>query len=221
MIKKDKRCSVCIALRGKPRLAEEIYKTAPYLGQTDGEPLVRLWERHKGEFSYDSLRNHVKKHQFLDEADLNERHLREISRKAERGMITRVIESNDVFDSVITQGMNALQEGKLGVNTRDLLSAAKYKKDFQLRETGQQLAWMEMVFHFASGENSAAQTAKYDRELVERKPHDRGFIEGEATEGQTGFDPATVATGDSGERERRSRAFFQRVTGDAAPPGAD
>lgn len=205
MLKTKDNCGVCKAIKDNPKLVDEIFNTTYYL-KTAGKSLRKVHEANQDKFSYKSLRNHVEKHQAMSEATFTKQHLNRIAKESEKQIIKRAIESKEVFDEVIGQGMQALAEGRLDVSTTHLLKAAELKKNFQLKEQDQQLAMMEMVYHFASGENK------------ESGAYDRRIIEGETAES---FDPTQELTDDSERRTAQSRAFYQSLAGDAAPSGSD
>lgn len=205
MLKRKSSCAVCQEITESPKLIDEIFNTTFYL-KTAGKSLMQLHGDYKDKFSYKSLRNHVQKHQFMSEDQYTDRHLKKIAKESERQIIKQAIESKQVFDEIIGQGMQNLQEGKLDVNTSHLLKAAELKKTFQLKEQDQQLAMMEMVYHFASGENK------------ESGAYDRRIIEGQAVEA---YDPTQESAGDSERRTAQSRGFYESLIGDAAAPGSD
>lgn len=205
MIKYHKLCKVCAAIKDDKRLVQDIFNTKFYL-KTTGLSLQKLQEQHTDKFSYPTLLNHVKKHQFMSEVDYTKRHLNTISKQAEQSIIRRAIESKEVFDEVIGKSMEKLQAGEMELNANHLLRAAELKKNFQLKEQDQQLAMMEMVYHFTSGENT------------ESRAYDRRIVEGQAVEA---YDPAAELTDDTSRREMESRAFYQSLAGDTAPSGAN
>lgn len=209
MLKKQKLCNVCKQIEGNPKLLQAIYDSTAY-NKHSSISLRRVWEDHKqkyGEqFTYDALRNHAKKHQFLSEKDFNERHLRQIAKKAERQMLTRSIESKEVWESVINQGMEKLESGELTMKTADLLKAAKDKSDFEMKVKDQQIAMMDMVMHFASGANN--ESGLYDRRIVE---------------GQTvqDYDPADSIAGNLEPGTPRPGGIHYPPAWDASAPGPD
>lgn len=195
-----------MAVKQNKRLLNEIYETKFYL-KTRGVPLSQVAEKYSHLFTYESLKNHVKKHQFIDADDFTSRHLNEIAKKAEQQIIQRQIASVEVWDEVINTGMEKLQSGELKMKTSDLLKAAKDKQDYQFKQTDQKMAMMDMVFHFASGEN----------DLKERRPYDGRLIEGEAADD---YDPANFATGNNHQGADGPSPIHQPTVGDAAAPGA-
>ncbi len=183
--------------------------------KTSGVSLMELWktEQERGHhlFSYKSLMKHVHKHQFLDEQGFNDRHLRQIANQAEKTIVKRAIHSKQVWDTVIDKAMEELEAGGLEIDAKDLLRAAKDKSDYELKQTDQQIAIAEMVFHFASGESNLNESAKYDRRLISSQG-------GASVED---FDPTDISAGSAEERRDRSSAFYQRVIGTSTPSGAD
>lgn len=207
MIKTKKNCLVCQTILDQPkkwegRLAKRIYETR-YFRPSSDLSLVKLQEEYKDKFSYDSLLNHCKKHQFLSEKDFDERHLRETARQAEKALLKDAIKSTDVWNSVIGKGMKALDDGSMELSATHLLAAARDKSNFELKHADQQLALMDMVFGFASGE-AMPEGVREDED---------GFIEGEVI--------ADGTPESDSEREVRSRTFYQSLAGNAPAPRTD
>jgi hypothetical protein len=209
MLKINKLCNVCDQVTKNPKLLKDIFNTKYYL-KGSSVSLKELWDDYTqangNQFSYEALRNHVKKHQFMSEKDFNSRHLRQIAKDAEKQLLKRQIESGQVWEEVINQGMEKLQNGELHMKTGDLLKAAKDKSDYEMKVKDQQIAMMDMVMHFASGENN------------ESKSYDRRIIEGEAV---TDFDAAGESPGSVDEGANGSSGIYYPPTWDAVAPGAD
>lgn len=207
MIKTKVNCKVCQTIKAQPkgtnggRLAKRIYESRWFRPSSDIN-LTDIAREYSDKFTYESLINHCKKHQFLSEKDFNERHLRELSKRAEKTLIKEAITSQHVWESVIGKGMNKLADGKMELTATNLLTAARDKSNYELKHADQQMAMMEMVFHFTSGENETY--------VGKEENH---VIEGElATE---------EPSGDSEGREIRSRSFYESLAGDALTPGSD
>lgn len=205
MLKLKKNCVVCKAVKNNKRLLNEIYESKFYL-KTRGQSLLSISQKYPHLFTYDSLKNHVKKHQFLSEEDFTERHLRQIAAQAEKQILKRTIESTEVWDEVINQGMEKLQNGDMNIKVKDLLKAAKDKQDMLFKQTDQKMAMMDMVWHFASGENN----------LKESKPYDARIIEGEKADY---FDPAGLTSENTRPGQDGPGDFYQSLIGDAATSG--
>lgn len=205
MIKTKVNCSVCQTLLAQPkkwegRLANRIYGSR-YYTPSSMYSLADVAREYKDKFSYESLLNHCKKHQALTEEDFNERHLRQTARQAEKALLKDAITSQTVWDTVIKKGMNDLADGKIQLNANHLLSAARDKSNWEVKHADQQLAMMDMVYAFASGEG-----------LPNGVRRDNA-IEGEiVTDGTPESDRS---------REERSRTFYQSLAGDAAASGSD
>ena len=142
----------------------------------------------------------------MSEGDFKDRHLRKIAKDAEKKILKRQIESKEVWDEVINQGMEKLQSGELTMRTADLLKAAKDKSDHEMKVKDQQLAMAEMMWFFASGENN------------DSRSYDRRIIEGKAV---TDFDPTEESTGDSDSRSNGPSNLHNAVTWDALASGPD
>lgn len=205
MLKLNKLCKVCDEVKENTSLLNRIYNSKYYL-KSSKESLLQIQEEYADVFSYRSLLNHVKKHQFMSEGDFKDRHLRKIAKDAEKKILKRQIESKEVWDEVINQGMEKLQSGELTMRTADLLKAAKDKSDHEMKVKDQQLAMAEMMWFFASGENN------------ESRSYDRRIIEGKTV---TDFDPTEVSTGDSNKGESRPSNLHNTVAWDAITSGAD
>jgi len=205
MLKLNKLCKVCDEVKENTKLLNRIYNSKYYL-KSSKESLLQLQEEYADVFSYRSLLNHVKKHQFMSEGDYKDRHLRKIASDAEKKILKRQIESKEVWDEVISQGMEKLQSGELQMRTGDLLKAAKDKSDHEMKVKDQQLAMAEMMWFFASGENN------------ESRSYDRRIVKGAAV---TDFDPAEVTTGSTDQGENGPSDLHNTVTWDAITSGTD
>lgn len=202
MLKIKESCGVCKTIKEEPALLEKIFKSQAYL-KSSSVSLNNIHQAYEGKFSYRSLLNHCKNHQFMSDEDYNSRHLRQIAKKAEKDILKRKIESGEVWDKVIAQGIEGLEEGTMAVKTADLLKAAKDKSDYELKTKDQELAFAEMMYFFASGENQ--------NNL--RKPYDRKYVEGETVEN---IHPAQGIAADSRAGEDGPSAVYYPPSWDAA-----
>lgn len=159
MIKYRKNCTVCSAIKEDAKIASAIYKTQPY----NPGSRVTLPEFHKGyedKFSLEALRNHCKKHQALSADDMTERHMRNIARQAERELFKKRVESRDVWNTVMEMGYEDLKQGNMKLKVGDMLRAAKDQADFDFKAKDQEIAMIEMVYHFTSGSNQGSNTQR-------------------------------------------------------------
>jgi len=208
MLKFQPKCKVCVAVKDNERLLNEIFRSKFFIRGGDGYSLAQLADKYEAKFSYDSLKNHVKKHQFLSEKQFTEQSLQAAAKKASQQIAVRAVESSQVFETIMSQGMNALEDGDMELTANHLLKAAELKKTFQLKEQDQQISMMAMVAHFASGENDAGRSKAYDRRIIEN-------------EAVTDFDPTLDSPEDSDRRSAQASTFYQSLAGDAAAPGAN
>lgn len=164
MLKLKKNCTVCIQIQKDPKLEKEIFNTTFYV-RNNNRTLKDVHDRHRDYFSYDALRNHVKKHQFLSERQATERSLQNTKNKFVAVSREKTVEAKEVWDEVIQQGLDDIRTGKVVVKPEALLKAAKDKSDYDLKVKDQQMAMAEMMWHFASGENK--ESGNYDRRIIE------------------------------------------------------
>lgn len=165
MLKLGAKCNVCKAIRENPDLTKEIFNTTYYL-KDNRYTLRDVYENHVDEdWSYDSLKNHVKRHQFMNERDFNHRSMQKIKKKAVSKRTEGTIEATDVWQTVIDSGMKDIEDGRVVVKPEALLKAAKDKSDYELKVKDQEMAMAEMIWHFASGENK--ESRNYDRRIIE------------------------------------------------------
>lgn len=225
MIKRNPLCKVCKAITNNRNIAQEIYNTLPYTRNSPkpGMTLKDYFQHRKPmmtpetEFSYESLLRHVKSHQYMNEEDLKDRDLRKLARSAERKMILDATSAKQVWDTVIEKGLKNLQNGNSKVEISHLLKAAKDRSDSDFKRKDQQIAMMDMVYHFASGEDRPKGFRTED-ELIERNTD--GIIEGEIVK-REGEVVTQGATDDLERRQAQSRDFYQSLARDAATSGSD
>lgn len=162
--------------------------------------MLRIATDYKGIFSYDSLKNHAKKHQFLNASDYTEKMMRLQAQKAESKIIAANLEQLKpiaVWDQVISQGVADLEAGVLELKTADLLKAAKDKSDYEFKKSDQQLQVMATIAHFASGENTENERIRDERKYV----------------------PANQPPETVDNWQDQSSGFYQSLTGGATTPG--
>lgn len=206
MLKTHKLCKVCEQVKKNDKLLNRLYNSAFYLGAGQ-ESLKEIWEDYQTKFTYEGLRNHCHKHQFIDDKDFSKRHLQNIAKKAEASITKKQFESKQVWDKVIEEGMMQLERGELSMKTADLLKAAKDKSDYDLKKKDQEMAMAEMIYFFASGENTESKA--YDS---------RRIINGTTSQDN---DPAARATGVDNQGEDGQGPVYHTITWDAITQGTD
>lgn len=203
MLKINKQCNVCKAVKEDKKLLQEIYETNFYMKRSRTS-LMQLHAKYEDLFSYRGLLAHVKNHQFMSEDDYNTRNLQSIAKKAEKDIIKKQLESKDVWDTVLDIGMAGIQSGEIPMRAADVLKAAKDKSDYDLKTKDQEIAMAQMMWFFASGENK------------ESRSYDRRIIEGQTA---TGFDATQAVTNDSGAGSDESSDIYHSITWDALTQG--
>lgn len=206
MLKPHHSCKVCNEVKKDKKLLNQLFETTAYLPNSKTTLLSLYKSGYQDRFSYRALLTHTKKHQFLSQEDFDNKQLQKIVNKSHQEIARRKIESVDVFDTVIDLGMEQLQAGEMRLDSKDLLSAAKMKKEFALKEKDQELSMAAMMWHFASGENN------------ESRNYDRRVVEGQAG---TDFDATAEVTNDSGAGKGRSSDLYHTITWDALTQGSD
>lgn len=184
MIKYKKNCKVCNTIKehkkGK-KIAERIYFST-YFNPTGTESLQDIANSHPNDFSYDSLRNHVKKHQFISESQRDQKLVDKIQERSERAIVEKVAEHTDVRNLVMNKGFEGIQSGDIKLSASNVLQAAKDQANWESKQADRQLAMMEMVYHYASGE--ATNSHAYDRRIIEAEEVSGGHLT-ESTEGDS------------------------------------
>lgn len=208
VIKYSKKCNVCKAIKQNKKIGQDIFNTKFYIS-TNIKTLTDIAQEYHEFFSYDSLKNHVKRHQFMDKEDFNKRSMKMIADRQQNIVKAEDIKNQDVKDiwnRVIQQGIQDMEDGKVVIKPADLLKAAKDKSDYELKVKDQQMAYAEMMWHFASGESN------------ESKNYDRRIIEGQTADY---YDPTEGTTGDSGAGQDRPSDIHNSIAWNALTQGAD
>lgn len=198
MLKTHKKCTVCKAIETDKKLMKDIFNTNFYLKDTN-LTLSDVAQKYP-KLGYTSIINHAKKHQFMNDSDFQKRTLQTIKKKHKTLAKEGTIENSDVWNTVISKGIDDLNEGRVVIRPVDLLKAVKDKSDYELKTKDQALAYTEMMWHFASGESN------------ESKNYDRRIIEGQTAEY---YDATKGPSGDSDEGEDRPDTLHYPPTWDA------
>ena len=166
--------------------------------------------------TYNNLTIHVRKHQNITLDKYNDRELARIAKRAD--IRTKIEEAGiapvmakapaavQVWDNVIETAMEQVKSGEIKLNATHLLKAAKDKSDYDIKKKNQDMAIMEMMWHFASGE--AVGSMDYDRRVIEGE---------EAAD----YNVADVVAGHLEEWETRPGNLHNGTFRDAATPGPD
>ena len=163
MLVLEKRCVVCKAVKTNKPLLKRIYESSWFIPHSK-DTLRAIQADYKNVISYESLLNHVKKHQFIDSQDYTEKMLAYEDKKAERNAVQKAVKAQDAVQSIIEKGMERLESGEITVDTNQLIRASQVKLSADAKAKDQELATIEMVAHFLSGENAS------DRVYIDADP---------------------------------------------------
>jgi hypothetical protein len=195
MIKYKSNCSVCKLIKTSKKgrqIANRIYDSKFY-NPTGEESIMGLAKSLK--VSRASLTNHVKKHQFISQSDLDQHRMQKMVEKSEKSIIEKVIKHEDVRNKVMSVGMEKLEEGEIRPNVNNMLTAARDQMNYEQKKADQQIKLQEMIWFYASEEA--------------KTPGLEGVIDGQATEEPIGSD---------NEGQVRSSPVHERTAWDGPPP---
>lgn len=151
MLKFKKNCKICNLVREDRKLLKRIYECGYYVpGSSDS--LLAISRDNVGRFSYQGLKNHAKQHQFIDSEAYTNAMLQKQDEKAQKVAIRKAVKAADAVQTVINRGNERLENGEIDVETADLLRASQIKINQEAKEKDQQLAILDMMAHFISGE---------------------------------------------------------------------
>jgi len=212
--KLQSRCKICkLAARNKifEQAIWDSKKFNPH--SSTAKTLKEIADEYK--VTYNNLLVHVRKHQNMDLETYNRTEMAKIAKRAEMNTIMQEKELAKklsgpnpvgVWDDVISQAMEQVKSGEIKLNANHLLKAAKDKSDFDIKKKNQDMALMEMMWHFASGE--ATGSLDYDRRVIEGKTADD-------------YDVANVIAGHLEEWQTRPDTIYHPTAGDAPASGTD
>lgn len=147
----EKRCAICKAVKQNKQLLQRIYDSSWFVPHST-ESIAEIAETYG--LYYRGLLNHVKRHQFIDSQDYTDKMLQQVDKQAEKKAVQRAVRATDAVQSIIDKGMSRLENEEITVDTNQLLRASQVKLTQEAKQKDQELATIEMVAHFLSGENA-------------------------------------------------------------------
>jgi hypothetical protein len=108
----------------------------------------------ESKLNYRALLTHVKKHQFIDSQDYQEKMLSHYDRKATKQAVAKAVRAVDSVQSIIQKGQERLDAGEITVNTDQLLRASQIKMADEAKAKDQAIALELSLAHFMSGEST-------------------------------------------------------------------
>lgn len=157
MLVLDKRCRVCRAVKTNKQLLKRIYDSSWFVPHSR-DTLLDISNDYRSVISYTSLKNHTKKHQFIDSQDYTEKMLMQADKQAEKSAVIKAVKAVDAIQTIIDKGMERLENEEITVDTNQLIRASQVKLTQESKSKDQELAAMEMIAFFASGAYKGAKT---------------------------------------------------------------
>lgn len=164
----EKRCKVCAAVRTNKPLLKRIYESSCFVPHSK-DTLLAIARDYEGVFSYQGLKIHTKKHQFIDSQDYKDKMLSHIDKQAERSAVRKAVQAKSAIQNIIDRGHERLENGDITVDTNQLLRASQIQMTAEAKTKDQELAAMEMIAFFASGAYKGAKTYENLVEGVENE----------------------------------------------------
>lgn len=165
MLVLEKRCKVCAAVKSNKQLLKRIYESNYFLPHSRDS--LRQIASEYTTFTYESLLNHTKKHQFIDSQDYTEKMLEHVDKQAEKTAVRKAVQAKSAVQDIIDKGHERLESGEITVDTNQLLRASQIQMTADAKQKDQELATIEMVAHFLSGANSSDRVYQEQPEQVE------------------------------------------------------
>lgn len=149
MIVVNKQCKICTVIKRDKRLLNRLYNSNYYIPHgTEG--LIAIHADYSGEFSLPALKNHARKHQFINSSTYNAEMLKRVDKQAEQRIVRQAIKAKDAIQTVIDKGYDRLDNQEITVDTNQLIRASQIKMQDEAKEKDHQLQMVEMIAHFAS-----------------------------------------------------------------------
>ncbi len=162
MLVYQKKCNICKLVKQNKQILQRIYNSA-YFVPGSKDSLLKISQDYS--LNYKALSNHCKRHQFINNQDYTAKMLAMEDKKAEAVAVRKAVKATDAIQSVMDKGMERLENGEITVDTNQLIRASQVKLNADSKQKDQQLAYMTMIAHFASG--SAKTERIYDEPIIE------------------------------------------------------
>lgn len=144
-----KQCTVCKAVKTNKPLLQRIYDSSWFVpGSKDTLKDIAL----SYQLPYQAIRNHVKKHQFIDSADYQEAMLDQVDKKLTKQTVAKAVQAQGAIQSILEKGQQRLDDGEITVNTDQFLRAAQIKLADEAKKKDQDMMALSLA-HFISGES--------------------------------------------------------------------
>lgn len=148
-----RQCSICARVKKDKQLLKRLYASSWFVphSRESVRDIVKLYN-----LSYQATLNHLKKHQFIDSQDYTDKMLQHADRQAKELAVRKAVKAHDAVQTIIDKGMERLESGEINVDTNQLIRASQVRMAYDAKKKDQELATIEMVAHFLSGENASS-----------------------------------------------------------------
>lgn len=162
MLRPNKRCNVCQALKTDRKLLQRIYDSKQYI--KGGESLKQIARDYEGQFEYQNLYNHCKFHQGLTSEDIERKQLQRAAQQIEVQQIKQVVRHGEVRDTILEEGLRQIKAGEVKMTLAGIVAAAKHASDIEEKAKDREIEVFKMIDDFSSG----AMTHVIEGEVVEQ-----------------------------------------------------
>lgn len=150
MLVPQKRCNICKLVKENKPLLKRIYESTHFIPH--GKESLHQIANDTG-LNYKALRIHVKKHQFLNSQDYQEKMLQNYDQQVSIKATAKAVKAVNSIQSVIEKGQERLDSGEITVNTDQLIRASQIKMADEAKQKDQDLMAVSLA-HFMSGEST-------------------------------------------------------------------
>lgn len=162
MLTPQKRCLVCQKVRKDKKLLQRIYDSTHFV--PNGKESLRQVALSEN-LNYKALLVHVRKHQFIDSQDYQEKMLSNYDREATKKSVEKAVRAVDSIQAIIQKGAQRLEDGEITVSTDQLIRASQVKMQDEAKAKDQALALELSLAHFMSGESISERV--YKEEIID------------------------------------------------------
>lgn len=150
--KPKKNCKVCQTIRQDEKLYSRIMESSQYM--KGGESLTSISEEYAAFFSYQSLFNHVKKHQALSGDQLVVRRVAQLQKKHDGEMYKKIVKAADAQQTLLEKLNDKLESGDFDdkMTVKDLIAITRDINNADAKKKDQAMDIMKMMAPHRSGE---------------------------------------------------------------------
>lgn len=165
MLASKSNCVICKAVKADRKLLQRLYSSSFYVpGSKDS--LLNISQTTN--LGYQSLKNHVKKHQFIDSHDYQEKMMSIVDKKAQNKAVQQAVQAVDAVQKIINLGVDQIDENTK-ISVGETLRASQIKIQHEDKQKDRQVLMLDMIAHFISGESESPKIAQ-ERKVIDADP---------------------------------------------------